>query len=194
MRGASTWTDPVIARYPASSHTRPAGVLGVWRLGLGKGHVDHALDVIDARGRRHRLVLRRWARPGWRVDDPDYRRARSSTLVPAPSVLGADPAGVQCDVPAILLNRLAGHPPSPADAGTEGFCRQLAETLYQIHDVEGAAQRQLDPYRLYYDWATATPPGGCRARRCGRRRPLAVPEPPATTRSLTTANRSPTGS
>jgi aminoglycoside phosphotransferase (APT) family kinase protein len=135
------------------------------RLRLGGWHVNHALDVLDRRGRTHRLVLRRWARPGWEADDPDYTVEREervlqllrSTPVPAPVVVAADPAGVHCDVPAILLTRLAGHPPRPADMSGDRFCRDLAEALAQIHDVDATAQRQLDPYRLYYDRAHAAP-------------------------------------
>jgi len=48
----------------------------------------------------------------------------------------------------MLLTRLAGHPPRPADIDADGFCRQLAETLAAIHDVDGTAEAQLDPYHL----------------------------------------------
>ncbi len=71
-----------------------------------------------------------------------------STQVPAPALVAGDPAGGRCDVPAMLLTRLAGHPPRPADIDADGFCRQLAETLAAIHDVDGTAEAQLDPYHL----------------------------------------------
>jgi aminoglycoside phosphotransferase (APT) family kinase protein len=137
------------------------------RLRLGGWHVNHAIDVVDRRDRTHRLVLRRWARPGWQAEDPDYTVEREtrvlallrSTPIPAPEVVAADPAGVHCGVPAILLTRLAGHPPRAADRDAESFCRQLAETLAQIHDVDGEAESQLEPYRLYFDRAHATPAG-----------------------------------
>jgi hypothetical protein len=53
---------------------------------------NHAVDVADAVGVVHRLVLRRWARPGWEVDDPTLTAAReaavlellAATPVPAP--------------------------------------------------------------------------------------------------------------
>lgn len=132
-------------------------VTSVRRLRLGTWHVNHAIDVLDGRGGMHRLVLRRWARHGWEDDDPDYTVEREvrvlellrSTQVPAPTVVAADPAGVYCDVPAILLTRLPGHPPRPADIG-DGFCQQLAEALARIHEVDRIAERQLDAYRLYY--------------------------------------------
>ncbi len=136
-----------------------------WRLRLGGWHVNHALDVVDAAGHAHRLVLRRWARAGWDADDADYTVQRETrvlgllrpTQVPAPAMVAADPAGARCDVPAILLTRLPGHPPRPADADGDGFCRELAETLAAIHEVDGAAQAQLHPYRLYYDRPRAAP-------------------------------------
>ncbi len=120
------------------------------RLGLGGWHVNHALNVIDPRGDTHRVVLRRWARSGWEADDPDYTVQREvrvldllrSTAIPAPEVIAADPVGERCDVPALLLTRLAGHPPSHADTDSEGFDRQLAETLAAIHDL--GTQRASD--------------------------------------------------
>ena len=127
--------------------------------------MNHAVDVVDARGRSHRLVLRRWARPGWEVEDPDYTVEREArvlellrrTPVPAPGIVAADPTGAACDVPAILLTRVAGHPPRPAHADLDGFSCQLAATLAQIHDVDREAEAHLVPYRLYYDRAQATP-------------------------------------
>jgi aminoglycoside phosphotransferase (APT) family kinase protein len=148
-------------------------VVSARRLRPGSWHVNHAVEVAGNSGRTRRLVLRRWARPGWAADDPDYtadREARvlgllAATPVPAPEVIAADPAGTHCDVPALLLSRLPGHPPRPADTSGDGFCRQLAETLAMIHDAGRAARAQLDPCRLYYDrehavpvrWMTGTP-------------------------------------
>ena len=140
-------------------------VVSARRLRPGSWHVNHAVEVADGSGNTHRLVLRRWARPGWAADDPDYtpdREARvlgllAPTPVPAPEVIAADPAGTHCDVPALLLARLPGHPPRPADTAGSGFCRQLAETLAMIHDAGRAAGAQLNPYRLYYDRERAAP-------------------------------------
>jgi hypothetical protein len=66
--------------------------------------------VIDRRGRAHRLVLRRWARPAWAADDPDFTAAREAAVLdlladspaPAPRLVAADPEGAVCDVPTIL--------------------------------------------------------------------------------------------
>jgi aminoglycoside phosphotransferase (APT) family kinase protein len=85
---------------------------------MGSWHLNHALTVVDGGGRVHRLVLRRWARPGWDRDDPDYTAAREMTIlellrptpVPAPVLVGADLEGVESGVPTLLLTRLPGHP------------------------------------------------------------------------------------
>ncbi len=159
------------------------------RVRLGGWHVNHVLDVIDADGRPHRLVLRRWARPGWEVDDPDYTVEREtrvlellrSARVPAPEMVAADLEGARCDVPAMLLTRLPGHTPRAADADAGGFCHQLAETLAQIHDVDGTAEAQLDPYRLYYDRPRATPARWMPATPVWRQATAAVHEPPPPT-------------
>lgn len=81
---------------------------------------NHAITVADRHGRHYRLVLRRWARPGWDTDDPDYTAQREATIlglladaaIPAPRLVAADPDGAACDTPALLLTRLPGHPPA----------------------------------------------------------------------------------
>ena len=144
-------------------------LVAVRRLRPGGWHVNHAVDVAcGGGGRVRRLVLRRWARPGWEADDPDYtvdREVRvlallAGTPVPVPGVVAADPGGSRCDVPAILLTRLSGHPPRRVDAEAEGFCRQLAQTLGLIHatgDLLGGARPIGVSYRLYYDRERAEP-------------------------------------
>jgi aminoglycoside phosphotransferase (APT) family kinase protein len=152
------------ARWITEAIGRDCRIVSARRLRLGGWHVNHAVDVVDARGRVHRLVLRRWARAGWERDDPDYTVEREvrvlellrSTPVPAPAVIAADPAGVACDVPTLLLTRLPGQPPRPVVTDIEGFCRQLAVTVAQIHDLRGSAGARLEPYRLYYDRAQAS--------------------------------------
>lgn len=135
------------------------------RLRLGGWHVNHALDVVDAEGGTHRLVLRRWARPGWEVADPDYTVKReirvlkllSSMHIPAPGMVAADPDGASCDVPAILLTRLTGHPPRPEDTAADGFCRQLAETLARTTTSTPPQKPSLTP-----TGSTTTAPGRTR--------------------------------
>jgi len=142
-------------------------------------------SMSSTRADAHRLVLRRWARPGWEVDDPDYTVEREirvlelvrRTHVPTPMIVAADPAGVSCDVPAMLLTRLPGHPPHPADTADDGFCRQLADTLAEIHDIDPTAAVQLDAYRLYYDRAHATPTVGWPRRSGALRQPPSASRP-----------------
>jgi hypothetical protein len=82
---------------------------------------NHAVDVADAAGVVHRVVLRRWARPGWDVEDPDFTAAREAAIlelleptpVPAPALVAADPDAAACDVPALLLDRLPRRPARP---------------------------------------------------------------------------------
>ena len=140
-------------------------IVSARRLRPGNWHVNHAVNVADGRGRIHRLVLRRWARPGWATADPDYTVERETrvldllarTPVSVATVVASDPAGTQCDVPAILATRLPGHSPTPADRGAEGFCGQLAETLAAIHDAGDSAAAHVPPFRLYFDRAHAVP-------------------------------------
>ncbi len=180
-RGAARWVTDVIGRGSRIAWAR--------RLRLGGWHVNPAVDVVDADGRTHRLVLRRWARPDWEAEDPDYTVEREtwvlellhSTQVPAPAVVAADPSGVRCDVPAMLLTRLAGDPPHPADIAGDGFCRQLAETLAGIHAVDGAAEAQLHAYRLNYDRLRATPALWMPATPVWRQATAVVREPPPAT-------------
>jgi aminoglycoside phosphotransferase (APT) family kinase protein len=129
---------------------------------------NHAVDVADAAGRVHRVVLRRWARPGWDDEDPDFTAAReaavlgllSPTPVPAPSLVAADPDAAVCDVPALLLARLPGGPPDRS-ADPERLVRELAAALPPIHAVavpEVGGARAVPAYRRFYDPATLVPP------------------------------------
>ena len=131
---------------------------------------NHAVEVADAAGALHRVVLRRWARPGWDDEDPDFTAAReaailellAATPVPAPAVVAADPGAAVCDVPALLLTMLPGRPPDlggdpgPVVAG-------LAAALPRIHAVavpsDGPRSRVVPPYRRFYDPAALEPPG-----------------------------------
>jgi len=145
------------------------------RLHPGGWHVNHAVAVADRHGHTHRLVLRRWARPGWEADDPDYtveREARVLELlhpapVPAPVVVAADPAGEHCDVPAILLTRLPGHPPRPADASdADGFCASSPKPSPSstISPTPGLTFRATTSATTAH---TPHPPDGCPAHQSG---------------------------
>ena len=118
---------------------------------------NHAITVADHHGHHHRLVLRRWARPGWDLDDPDYTAQREATIlglladatVPTPGLVAADLEGAACDVPALLLTRLPGRPPGPAAADQPRFLAQLASALAAIHAVNSRADQLVPAYRTY---------------------------------------------
>ena len=120
---------------------------------MGSWHLNHALTVVDGDGRVHRLVLRRWARPDWDCDDPDYTGAREMTIlelllsipVPAPVLIGADIDGDECEVPTLLLTRLPGHPPTVTGMAANRFCSDLAQTLAWFTT---SAVRSADSSRL----------------------------------------------
>ena len=172
-------TDPVRHRPPeralrwaAESIGPGCRVTSVRRLTEGGWHANHALTVVDRRGRSHRLVLRRWARPEWRVEDPDFTAEReervlgllSDTRVPTPAVVAADPEAASCDVPTLLLTRLPGRTPRlPSDM--DAFLARLAEALTEIHEVDGRARELIPAYRSYYGLRSASPPGWSRRPR-----------------------------
>jgi aminoglycoside phosphotransferase (APT) family kinase protein len=175
--------DPVRRRPP--EHTlRWAGesvgaggrVTSVRRLARGGWHANHALTVVDGHGRVRRLVLRRWARPEWKIEDPDFTPEREAAVLellcgapfPVPRVVAADPDGAICDVPTLLLTRLPGHTPGlPRDM--DAFLAQLAEALSAIHAVDGTARDRIPAYRRYYDPRSATPPSWSERRELWQR-------------------------
>jgi aminoglycoside phosphotransferase (APT) family kinase protein len=127
---------------------------------------NHAVTVADRHGHHHRLVLRRWARPGWELDDPDYTARREATVlgllagaeVPAPRLVAADPDGAVCDTPALLLTRLPGRPPAATLTDRRGFLAQLAGVLPAVHAVDGRARGLLPAYRSYVRLQGLAPP------------------------------------
>jgi phosphotransferase family enzyme len=135
-------------------------ISSVRRLTEGGRHANHSLTVIDRRGSAHRLVLRRWARPERIVEDPDFTAEREATVlellsdspVPAPRLVAADPDGAVCDVPALLITRLPGRPPT-LPRNMDSF---LAQVLSAIHAVSEFAREQIPYYRNYHDLRSAT--------------------------------------
>lgn len=152
-------------RWASESVGSGSRVVSLRRLPEGGWHANHALTVVDRHESTHRLVLRRWARPEWVVEDPDFTAAReaavldllSAASVPAPHLVAADREGEVCDVPTLLLTRLPGRPPGlPRDMGA--FLAQLAEALLPIHAVDGRARERIPGYRNYHDLSSITPP------------------------------------
>jgi aminoglycoside phosphotransferase (APT) family kinase protein len=106
---------------------------------------NHLLVMADGR----ELVLRRWARPGWEVDDPDLNAAREAlvlerladTPVPAPELVAADPEGAACDVAALLITRVPGAP----IVGRPPL-GPLVTALAEVHAID---PQGIPPYRRY---------------------------------------------
>ncbi|TDD94981.1 phosphotransferase family protein [Actinomadura rubrisoli] len=143
----------------------------------GSAHANHALLVESRSGSAHRLVLRRWtARDGapTGVDSglaarrsygdaefsPEREIAALALLagceIPTPSLVAADPAGAYCDVPALLITRLVGHPPRPAPDDLPEYLIQLAAALLSIHALNGAST--MPPYMPYNRLDVRLPP------------------------------------
>ncbi len=103
----------------AESVGRGAQVISVRRLAEGHSHANHVVTVRAASGKDQELVLRRWARPRWELDDPDETPEREAAVlelvgpvpVPTPRLINLDSAGSVCDVPALLTDLLPGGPP-----------------------------------------------------------------------------------
>jgi aminoglycoside phosphotransferase (APT) family kinase protein len=100
----------------------------------------HAVTVVDANGRHHRCVLRRWvdrlADEGPALVRREARILESleRTDVPAPRLLGLDPHGDESDSPALLMSYLDGHVElTPKDS--DDWMRQIASMLVRIHST-----------------------------------------------------------
>jgi aminoglycoside phosphotransferase (APT) family kinase protein len=157
-------TDDVLARRPPADALRwVADSLGLGSRiaslrALPSGWLaNHAVDVVDRHGTTHELVLRRWARPGWDEDDPEFTAAHEAGVlellapspVPAPELVAADPDADTCDVPALLMTRLDGEPPPTRPADLPSFLAQLATALPAIHAVD--PRDRVHAYSPYYE-------------------------------------------
>lgn len=121
----------------------------------GTAHANHALLVESRSGSAHRFVLRRWTcrdqppapRHGTEFS-PEREIAALALLagseIPTPALVAADPAGAYCDVPALLITRLTGHPPRPSPDDLPEYLIQLAAALLSVHALNGAST--MPPY------------------------------------------------
>jgi aminoglycoside phosphotransferase (APT) family kinase protein len=144
-------------RWAARSVGPGSRIVSLRRFTDGGWHANHALTVVDRDGKAHQLVLRRWARPEWIMEDPDFTAEREATVlevisdtpVPAPELVAADPDGEVCDVPTLLITRLPGRPPGlPRDM--DAFLGQLARTMTAIHAASEHLRGRVPGYRSYY--------------------------------------------
>ena len=123
----------------------------------GSACAIHAVDVLDAGGMRHPLLLKRFFREQWLARDPDLveREARHLTLLaqvdlPIPRLVAADPRAEDCDLPAVLMTRLPGRPellPSDVDV----WLRSLVEPLGVLHALPESVWSGFPPYQSYND-------------------------------------------
>jgi aminoglycoside phosphotransferase (APT) family kinase protein len=117
-----------------------AAVVSVRRLTGGITSAMHALSILDAHGRHHRCVLRRWVSD--HPDDGPERVAHEAriltelerTNIAAPRVLGVDHDGDNCGVAAILMTFLDGHV-ALAPKDPEDWLHQMASMLVRIHNA-----------------------------------------------------------
>ena len=146
-------------------------ILAVHLLPTGGWHANHAVTVLKATGKERQLVLRRWARPGWELEDPDFTASREAAVLglleraglPTPRLVGADPRAATCDVPALLTTRLPGHPPGGV-GDLDSFLTQLAQGLTRVHRLTVGA-RELPGFRTYYPMREAQLPSWLRGDR-----------------------------
>jgi aminoglycoside phosphotransferase (APT) family kinase protein len=159
----------VLAPPPAAALAWSAAAVGVGArvveiepITASRWHANHVL-TIEHRGRSVRLVLRRWARPGWEIDDPDFNAQReadalawlASTPVPAPKLVAVDPEGTDVAVPAVLITLLPGQPPAEKLNDPDRFVAELARALAEVHAVPNGG---APAYRPWHDLRSAVPP------------------------------------
>jgi aminoglycoside phosphotransferase (APT) family kinase protein len=130
-----------------------ARVTAVQRLANASAAAMHAVDVEDAHGRRHDLVLRRWARTDV-LPDPGVVENEAAALrllgpvpeVTTPALVAADAAAACADVPAVVMTRLRGHDVlAPVDL--DRFLTELASALRAVHAVTVPPDSGLGSYR-----------------------------------------------
>jgi aminoglycoside phosphotransferase (APT) family kinase protein len=151
-----------------------ARVSAVRRLPNAWAAAMHAVDVDDADGERHELVLRRWARadqppdPGVVENEAAALSILASVSEPrAPRLVAADPTGSCAGVPAVVMTRLPGRDElAPPDV--DAFLDGMVSTLHAIHGLK-LAPGALDDYRPWGLGAFADPPPWSRRPEVWRR-------------------------
>lgn len=132
-----------------------AKVTGIRRMRNAWAAAVHALDVDDARGTRHELILRRWARVDLETDfGVVENEAAALTFLEscapgfvAPRLVTSDPDSTSADVPALVMTRLPGRDDlSPADLDV--YLDGLVTTLHAIH----TAPAPDDALGHYFPW------------------------------------------
>lgn len=141
-------------------------VVGHHRLRGGIAMAVDAVDLLAPDGGSRRLVLRRWLRPGWELEDPACTPAQeaailarlSATSVPIPTVVAVDPTGEDVGVPALLMTHIDGRRPSLAEEIRPSRIAAMAEALTVIHALDGDLRDAALPFRPYTDHARLRTP------------------------------------
>lgn len=145
-----------------------AHVEGLMLLDGGSACAIHALDVADARGLRHGLVLKRFYRADWLEREPDVAEREARHLqwlapveLPMPRLVAVDPRAEHCDLPAILMTRLPGRVELAAP-DLDAWLRALVEPLLTLHAIPDALASRFGAYRSYNDVAALDVPAWSR--------------------------------
>ena len=135
-----------------------------WLTG-GVDHGNHTVTVLGRDGREQRYVLRRWVRPEWRWQDPDYTVAREVSAlsllqragITAPRVLATDPTGDEVGECALLMTFLpGGHPPHHLD-DVDSYVDQWARAQLEWQTVDPTGSG-VPAYEGYHDLSSRVPP------------------------------------
>jgi aminoglycoside phosphotransferase (APT) family kinase protein len=151
-------------RWAMSTIGPGARLAHVWALEGGTSSAMHALDILDRRGRTHRLALRRLVRPDWLSEEPQAALREATALdivrrcpIRTPELVAMDGDGKEAGAPTLLMTRLPGridwHP-----ADLETFLRGLAAALPRIHATPLPAEPGVPPYDPYELGLTGPPP------------------------------------
>lgn len=151
--------------WAAASVGRGARVDSMMVLEGGGACAIHALDVLDVRGMRHPLVLKRFFRRSWVAREPDIalREARvlealATAPLPTPELVAVDPDGSHCDHPALLMTRLPGRVElAPRDL--DAWLRAIAEPLLVIHALPERFHGLVKRYATYQQLDALRVPG-----------------------------------
>ena len=132
-----------------------AHVVSTRRLRGGGGSSDvRALVIEDQRGRRKRLVLRRYIKAEWLAVEPDLAAREARVLqylaaiegVPVPGVVAVDEDGSEAGAPSVLVTLVPGRLDlAPRD---DRWFERLAALLPPLHAAP--VPESLQPYRPYF--------------------------------------------
>lgn len=107
----------------------------------GRSHSNFRIDLDG--GTLPSVVLRRWLRPGWAQEEPEYDVTREVAVLttlaadgyPAPRVIATDPDGRHCGAPALLVTHLPGAKVTDRVSRNPAFTSQLAAVLNTLHQI-----------------------------------------------------------